>query len=54
MTEREQIEHFADEIDRLVERNRREYDMTYAAVVGVLHMKIYLLCAEAAERKDEL
>lgn len=53
MTEKEQIDHLADELDRLVERFRSEYDLSYAAVVGVLEMKKWLLCAEADERSEE-
>lgn len=54
MNEKEQIDHFANEIDALVDRYRTEYEMTYAGVVGVLQMKIYTLCAEAVERSDEV
>lgn len=54
MSEKDQIEHFANEVDNLVERCRKEYEMSYAAVVGVLQMKIHLLCAEASERGDEV
>lgn len=53
MSEKEQIDHFANELDKLVERFRKEYEMTYASAVGVLEMKIHLLCAEAEERRDE-
>lgn len=54
MTEKEQVDHFANEIDNLVNRFRIEYDMSYAAVVGVLQMKIHLLCGEAEARADEV
>lgn len=54
MTEKEQTDHFANEIDRLVDRYRSEYEMSYASVVGVLQMKIHLLCDEASERSDEV
>lgn len=53
MDHKEQIQHFADELDRLVERFRSEYDLTYAATVGALMMKAHLLMAEAADREDE-
>lgn len=53
MTEREQIEQLADEIDKLLERSRSEYDLSYAAIVGVLQMKIHLVCEEAESRSDE-
>jgi hypothetical protein len=54
MTDKEQITAFADAIDRLVEDYRAEFDLTYAAAVGVLQMKIHLLCEEAGERSDEV
>jgi len=53
MSEKDQIQAFADAIDNLVENYRSEFDMTYAAAVGVLQMKIHLLCEEAGERSDE-
>lgn len=53
MTEKEQIDHFANDVDALVERYRKEYDISYAAVVGVLEMKKWLLCHETKERADE-
>lgn len=43
------IQQFANEIDNLIERCRLEYDLTYAEAVGVLTMKIQLLCQEAEE-----
>lgn len=54
MTDKEQTDHFANDIDSLVERYRSEYEISYAAVVGVLQMKIHLICKEAAEHGDEL
>ena len=54
MTDREQIDHFANDLDALVERYSHEYDMTYAAVLGILQMKIHSLCQEAAARAEEL
>lgn len=47
MSEKEQIEAFADDLDRLVDRYRREFDLSYASVIGTLNMKAHLLCAEA-------
>lgn len=46
MTEQEQIVHLADDLDRLVERYRKEYSLTYASVIGALMMKVHLLCME--------
>lgn len=50
MTESEQTQHLADELDKLVERFRQEYEVTYASVVGVLHMKALLLCLESKQQ----
>lgn len=49
----EQIKHFANELDNLVDRYRVEYDLSYAAVVGALAMKQHLLCNEAEEKHNE-
>lgn len=54
MTETDQINHFADDLDNLVDRYRNEYDISYAAIVGTLHMKAHLLCDEASDRSEEL
>lgn len=54
MSESEQINHFADELDVLITRYRSEYEITYASIIGVLQMKSYLLCNEASERSDEV
>jgi hypothetical protein len=51
MTESQQIFAFSDDIDRLVDRYRTEFNITYASVVGVLFMKAHLLCDEA--EKDD-
>lgn len=53
MSDREQTDHFAGDVDGLVDRYRSEYEMTYASIVGVLQMKIWLLCAEAHDNKDK-
>jgi len=54
MTEKEQIGKFADDVDKLVDRYRAEFDLSYAAVVGALTMKVHLLCEEAAEGEEEV
>ncbi len=54
MTDGEQTDAFADELDKLVERFRQEFEISYANVCGVLQMKIHLLFQEAISRKDEL
>lgn len=53
MNEHEQVRAFGNDLDALVDRHRREFDLSYAAAVGVLHMKAHLLCSEAEERGDE-
>jgi hypothetical protein len=53
VSDKEQIAHFANELDAIVDRFRSEYDITYAAVVGTLQMKIHNLCNEAATKGDE-
>lgn len=52
MTDKEQIQHLSDDVDKLIERYRSEYDLPYAAVVGVLQMKAWLLCQEAQEEGE--
>ncbi len=47
------VEHFANELDKLVERFRAEYDLSYAGVVGVLQMKSFLICQEASHRMED-
>jgi hypothetical protein len=53
MSHQEQLEHFANELDALVQRFRHEYDVDYATVIACLQMKIHLLCVEAAERGED-
>lgn len=53
MDHNEQTEAFAAELDALVDRFRSEFDLTYAVVVGVLHIKAHLMCAEAAKEDDQ-
>lgn len=53
MSEKEQIAHFANELDALVDRYRSEYDMTYAGIVGTLQMKVFGMCKEASETPED-
>lgn len=53
MTDKEQTDAFADDIDKLVERYRQEFEISYAQVVGTLQMKVHLLCGEAENRAEE-
>jgi hypothetical protein len=54
MNDREQLQHFADELDKLVDRYREEYEISFGAIIDALQMKSYLLCQEAQSREDEL
>jgi hypothetical protein len=59
MDHKEQTDAFAAELDALVDRFCKEFDLTYAIAVGVLHLKAHLLCADAAkaaesENEDDL
>lgn len=54
MTDKEQTDAFANDLDKLVERYRQEFDMSYAQIVGTLYMKCHILCSEAEERGDEV
>lgn len=53
MKQKEQIEHLANELDALIGRFSEEYDLSYAAVIGVLHMKIHLLEKQAIEEEEQ-
>lgn len=52
MSDNDQIKAFADELDNLVERYRKEFDITYAGVVGALTMKAHLLMSEAEDQEE--
>lgn len=53
MTEREQIEALAEDLDKLISRYCEEFDLTTASAVGVLSFKIHTLMADAVERHKE-
>jgi hypothetical protein len=53
MSAEEQTNQFSDELDKLVDRFRSEYELTYAQVVGVLEMKKWLLCDEARDAFED-
>ncbi len=44
--------HFANDLEALINRYRSEYDLTYAQLVGVLHIQTHLLCREAEKKAD--
>lgn len=49
----DQTTHFANDLEALITRYRHEYEITYAQLVGVLQIQMFLLCQETAERSDE-
>lgn len=49
----DQTAHFANDLERLINRYRDEYDITYAQLVGVLHIQSHLLCREAERLADD-
>lgn len=49
----DQATHFANDLERLINRYRDEYDITYAQLVGVLHIQSFMLCREAELRTDD-
>jgi len=53
MDDKQQICAFAGDLDRLVERYRSEFELTYAAVVGTLFMKAQLLTKESDDFNDD-
>ena len=40
-------EIFAQELNKLIERFRKEFDLTYSECVGVLHLMAFQICQEA-------
>ena len=48
-----QITAFADDLTKLVNRYRYEYDLAYASVIGALMMKCWQLSAEVEEGEEE-
>ena len=52
MTEKEQIAHLRADIERVIERYRSEYEITYASFVGVLHVAAFELLHRAHNEDD--
>lgn len=53
MTDKEQTQQLADELDKLLNRFADEYDLSFASAVGVLQMKIHNLCQQAREESED-
>ena len=52
MDEKEQIKHLRDDLERLIQRYRSEYEITYASVIGVLHVTAFELLYQAHAEDD--
>ncbi len=50
----QQVMALADDLDKLIERYRVEFDLNFASVVGVLEAKKWFLIREAEKLKDQL
>ena len=46
MTQDEQISQFGVELDKLINRFRDEYDVSYAGIMGALFYRAHLLARE--------
>lgn len=53
MNDREQIDAFSSDLDKLVERYAQEFELSTAAAVGVLTIKIHHLLANRWKDEDE-
>lgn len=53
MTDREQTKAFGDDLDALVERYRKEFDLSLAQAVGVLQVKIHGLIDDVRNKDDD-
>jgi hypothetical protein len=53
MTDKEQIEAFADELDKLVSRYEKEFDLSAAGAIGVLQFKTHAICQVAFDDNQD-
>lgn len=53
MDENPSVTALCNDLDRLFNRYRDEFDVSYAEIIGVLHMKMHLLCEESIDVADE-
>jgi hypothetical protein len=49
----EQTRRFAQELEKLIDYYKQEYEMTYATIVGTLHIACHALTEEARNLEDE-
>lgn len=53
MNEQDQIGHFNDDLQRLLDKYSAEFDMSLASQVGTLMCKIYELISSSYEEEDD-
>lgn len=53
VTEAEQINALSADIANVIDRYRQEFDLGYAAMIGVLHFRAHCLVNEAIEVSQE-
>jgi hypothetical protein len=53
MNDRQQIQAFADDLDRLVDRYRDEWEISMAGVIGALEFKQFTLMQEAQRQAED-
>lgn len=53
MTEKEQIEALADDLDALIGRYCDEFDLATASAIGVLAFKMHTLMVYAAQKHED-
>lgn len=53
MDERQQIQHFQDDINKVIQRYRIEYELSYASVVGTLNIVMFDLMLEIGKRSQQ-
>jgi hypothetical protein len=53
MTEREQANQFEKEVNRVLEHFRQEYELPYAAAIGVLEIIKHQLIEELLVEEDD-
>jgi len=53
MTQPDQAQHFANDLEALITRYRHEYELTYSTLIGVLHLQTFMLCREAEKRAEK-
>ena len=53
MPPNDQTTHFANDLERLINRYRDEYDLSYAQMIGAMYFTLHLLCREAEQKIDD-